>query len=82
MDKIRIMKPLKDTGIFCNVCGKKIVMEQGILKEDVFEASKEWGYFSKKDLEVHKFNICEDCYEQMISTFKIPIEVISKKEVL
>lgn len=82
MDKIRIMKPQKDMGIFCNVCGKKIVMEQGIMKEDVFEASKEWGYFSKKDLEVHKFNICEDCYEQMISTFKIPIEVVRKKEVL
>jgi ribosomal-protein-alanine N-acetyltransferase len=68
--------------LFCNVCGKKIVVEQGILKEDVMEVSKEWGYFSKKDLEVHKFNICEDCYETMISTFKIPIEIINKKEVL
>lgn len=82
MDK-RLMKNMGTDGeIYCNVCGKKIVIEKGILKEDVFEVTKEWGYFSRKDLEVHKFNICEDCYEKMIATFKIPIEIINKKEVL
>ncbi len=75
--KIRINKE-----VYCNVCGKRIIMEQGIMKEDVFEAAKEWGYFSKYDLEVHKFNICEECYDKLISTFKIPIEVVRKKEVL
>ncbi len=68
--------------LFCNVCGKKIVVEQGILKEDMVAVSKEWGYFSKRDLEVHRFNICEDCYDKLVATFKIPIEVINKKEVL
>ncbi len=76
------LKFIKSNDVRCNVCGKKIKMENGLLTEDVFEASKEWGYFSKKDLEVHKFNICEDCYEKLISTFKIPVNVISKKEVL
>ena len=36
--------------LFCNVCGKKMVVERGILKEDMIEVSKEWGYFSKRDL--------------------------------
>ncbi|MGB8452443.1 MAG: hypothetical protein WCD89_08930 [Anaerocolumna sp.] len=81
MDKVK-MKIRINNDIYCNMCGKKIVMEQGIMKEDVFEAAKEWGYFSKYDLEVHKFNICEECYDKLISTFKIPIEVVRKKEVL
>lgn len=72
----------KNTELFCNACGKKIKIEHGILKEDVFEASKEWGYFSKKDLQFHKFNICEECYENIVATFKIPIEIVNIEEVL
>lgn len=81
MDTKRVRKR-KVNEIYCNVCGRQIKMENGILKEDVFEATKEWGYFSKKDLEVHKFNICEDCYEEMISKFKIPVYISNKKEVM
>ena len=36
--------------IYCNVCGKKLFVEKGILKEDAFEAKKQWGYFSKKKM--------------------------------
>ncbi|MFU0826099.1 MAG: Fe3+ hydroxamate ABC transporter substrate-binding protein [Lachnoclostridium sp.] len=80
MDMVRKKQMVKD--IRCNVCGRKITIEQGIMKEDVFEATKEWGYFSKYDMEIHKFNICEACYDKLIATFKIPVEVIEKKEVL
>ena len=66
----------------CNVCGKEIKIINGIMREDVFEASKEWGYFSKKDLEIHTFNICESCYDKMISEFAIPVSVSCKDEVL
>lgn len=66
----------------CNVCGRKLKIENGILKEDVLEVRKEWGYFSKKDLEVHRFNICELCYNEMINKFVIPIEISKKREVL
>lgn len=68
--------------IQCNVCGKEIQIENDILKEDIFEVTKEWGYFSKKDLEVHKFNICEECYDKIISQFKIPISIKNKKEAI
>lgn len=70
------------TLILCNVCGKEIKLNNGILKEDVFEASKEWGFFSNRDLEVHRFNICEKCYENMIANFKIPVTIEDKREVL
>ncbi|HHT97982.1 MAG TPA: hypothetical protein GXZ90_08835 [Clostridiales bacterium] len=70
------------TLILCNVCGKEIKLNNGILKEDVFEASKEWGFFSNRDLEVHHFNICESCYENMIENFKIPVTIMDKREVL
>lgn len=81
MDTKRVKKK-KTNEMYCNVCGRQLEMENGILKEDVFEAAKEWGYFSNKDLEVHKFNICEDCYEEMISKFKIPVSILNKKEVI
>lgn len=68
--------------IQCNVCGKEIQIENDILKEDIFEVTKEWGYFSKKDLEVHKFNICEECYDKIVSQFKIPISIKNKKEAI
>lgn len=68
--------------LLCNGCGKTLKIENGILKEDAFEATKEWGYFSGKDLEVHHFNLCEECYNKMISGFKIPVEIRKKLEVL
>ncbi len=72
----------KQESFCCNVCAKEIQVNHGIVKEDVFEAVKEWGYFSKYDLEVHKFNICEECYDALIASFKIPIQIENKKEVL
>lgn len=68
--------------VTCNVCGRTLKMERGILMEDAFEATKEWGYFSSRDTEVHKFTICESCYDHMISQFKIPIIISETSEVL
>jgi Fe2+ or Zn2+ uptake regulation protein len=68
--------------IRCNCCGKALKVENGILKEDAFEATKEWGYFSKRDLEIHHFNLCEECYDRIISGFQIPVEVRNKTEAM
>jgi ribosomal-protein-alanine N-acetyltransferase len=59
--------------IYCNSCGKSIAMMNGILMEDAFEATKEWGYFSHRDMETHHFNLCEECYDKMVAEFKIPV---------
>ena len=64
-----------DTRIFCNACGKELYMENNILKEDAFEAKKQWGYFSKKDGETHSFDLCEECYDKWISGFQIPVGI-------
>lgn len=68
--------------VFCNVCGGEIEIKNGILKQDLFEVTKEWGYFSNKDLEIHKFNMCEKCYDKMVAGFKIPVQVINKTEAM
>lgn len=66
----------------CNACGKKLQEENGILREDALIIKKEWGYFSRKDLELHDFVLCEDCYDKWVASLKIPVTVSKKKEVL
>ena len=47
-----------------------------ITNEDILEVEKRWGYFSNnKDNEVHKFDLCEECYDEFVGTFQIPIEI-------
>lgn len=77
-----LVKERKKTALACNVCGRTLHMEKGMLREDVVQVTKEWGFFSNRDLETHKFTMCEDCYDHFISNFKIPIEISDKKEVL
>lgn len=71
-----------ETSLYCNLCGKELKVINGILMEDAFEATKEWGYFSERDMEVHHFNLCEECYNKLISEFQIPVEIRKKLEVL
>lgn len=55
--------------IICNKCGKEIK------QEDVLSVEKRWGYFSEKDNEVHHFDLCEQCYDEMVASFQIPINI-------
>ena len=82
MNRADDVKLKENKSVCCNSCGKQMKVENGILKEDAFEAIKEWGYFSERDMEVHHFNLCEDCYNKLISEFCIPVEVRKKLEVL
>lgn len=66
----------------CNCCGKKLLVENGILKEECIHIVHDFGYFSEKDGETHSFDLCEDCYTQMIAKFRIPIESREQKELL
>ena len=59
----------------CNACGRQI-------EKEALWVRKEWGYFSKRDLEVLEFAICESCYEKMIDQFVIPVKKTEKIEVL
>ncbi|MDK2808925.1 MAG: hypothetical protein PWP24_1662 [Clostridiales bacterium] len=68
--------------IKCNVCGIEIGEENTLIKKDFLMVKKEWGYFSKKDKELHQFNLCESCYDAWIKTFQIPVEKTEVTELL
>jgi ribosomal-protein-alanine N-acetyltransferase len=65
------MRIMAEQKLICNGCGRSLKIEQGILREDVFEGKKQWGYFSKRDGEIHSFLLCQDCYEKVIKNFAI-----------
>lgn len=68
--------------IKCNMCGKKIKIQNGIIVEGTLSIEYPWGYFSDKDGEIHKFDICQKCYDKMVGTFLIPVEVEENMELL
>lgn len=68
--------------IYCNKCKKEIKITSDIMKEDVYHGEKEWGYFSNKDGQIHQFDLCEECYDEIISQFEIPVNTKRKKEFL
>lgn len=82
MKRTNNVKNSFETPLRCNCCGREIKSENGILIEDAFEATKEWGYFSSRDMDVHQFNLCEECYDEITSKFKIPVQIKEKHEVI
>lgn len=68
--------------VLCNKCGRELKQINGILHEDGLFVRKDWGFFSEKDLQIHKFNLCEACYDAMIGQFTIPVTVEDKEAAL
>ncbi len=75
MRKYKVQEQLKIEKIICNKCGKEILVKQDLAQEDTVSVEKRWGYFSSKDNEVHRFDLCEDCYDEFVGSFQIPIEI-------
>ncbi len=71
---------MAENKLYCNGCGRILKCENGILREDVFEGKKQWGYFSKRDGEIHSFLLCEDCYDEMVGKFVTPPMVTEATE--
>lgn len=78
------MRKYKSSGelasVVCNGCGKKLVVEGGILREGAISINHAWDFFSEKDGEVHRWDLCEDCYDNMIHHFRIEPEVEEQVE--
>lgn len=55
----------------CNKCKKEIVNA----RNEGVEIQVQWGYFSNKDGQFHKWDLCEDCYDEIVGTLEIPPEV-------
>lgn len=63
----------KECSVKCNCCGKEIASDKYGYTSDYLSVNKRWGYNSSFDNEIHSFDICEECYKNIISNFKIPI---------
>ena len=59
--------------IIFNKCGKEIPVIGGVPSEDTLEVEKRWGYFSKKDNQLDRFDLCEDCYDELVESFRIKL---------
>ena len=68
--------------IYCNKCGKKVTVNNGIVKEGVFSITYGWGFFSGKDGETHNLDLCEECYDELIKSFIIPINIVERNEIV
>lgn len=73
MRQYRIKETKEVEKIVCNKCGRVIEAAGGLLREDVLQVEKRWGYFSEKDNRVDSFDLCERCYDEFVATFAIPI---------
>lgn len=71
---------LQPEKVCCNRCGRKLRVENGIIKEGCFCGDVVFGYFSRKDGIRHRFDLCEECYDAMIKEFFIPVSEIEEKE--
>ena len=74
MREYRIQEGKELEKIICNKCGTIILVNHGIAAEDVLSVEKRWNYFSQKDNDMHRFDLCEACYDELIETFQIPVE--------
>lgn len=68
--------------LICNKCGKKLSLKQGRVMEGVCSVTVRWDYFSHKDGEVHSFDLCEDCYDELIAQFCFPVSIEEERELL
>ena len=59
--------------IICNKCGREIKVIRGVAQEDYLSVTKRWGYFSNKDNQEDAFEICEDCYDELVASFKFKL---------
>ena len=68
--------------VFSNQCGKELLVKDGILKEGCFHADHTFDYFSNKDGYIYSFDLCEECFDQLILGFKKPVRISETKEYL
>lgn len=78
------MRKYKKSGqletVICNCCGKKLVVERGILREGAIEISHAWDFFSEKDGEIHRWDMCESCYDNLLNEFRIEPDIEEQVE--
>jgi len=78
------MRKYKSSGelknVICNCCGKKMIVEGGIIREGAISINHSWDFFSEKDGEIHHIDLCEECYDNIVNQFVIEPEVEEQVE--
>lgn len=72
----------KQEMMICNMCGRSLLVENGIPKEDYIQVSKPWGYFSEKDGKIYNFLLCEKCSDNLVKSFLVPVDIKDATELL
>ncbi len=68
-----IMNPV-EAPVVCNACGRTLPQKAGICQEDYVKIEKKWGYFSRKDGDIHTLCMCEDCFDRLLQHLKVPAQ--------
>lgn len=65
--------------IVCNKCGCEMDLEHFYYEEfmtDVIHEFKiSYGYGSQHDLHTYKFDLCDNCLDELYATFKVPPQI-------
>ena len=62
------------TEVVCNCCGRSLVVRAGIVEEGCVQGETAFGFFSQKDGEIHRFDLCETCYDKSLPVFRFPLK--------
>lgn len=57
--------------VFCNLCGSEIKKNQFGYFDDYLSVNKTWDYDSNFDGLTHSFDLCQNCYKNLIAQMKI-----------
>ena len=59
-----------------------VAVENGVVMEGRYTCEYQWGYFSEKDGQIHRFDLCEECYDKITAGFIIPPDIIDNPELI
>jgi len=62
----------------CDCCGKTVDGEMEVLSSDINDFHINFGYGSKFDMDTWNFDVCDECLEKWVSTFKHPIDKVER----
>ena len=82
MQKYQDVEERKLIQAVCNKCGRQLKVADGCLREGCVSVNAPFGYFSRRDGQIHRFDLCEDCYDSLIAQFAIPVEEEDAAELL
>ena len=67
-------------GVLREGCGKKLVVKSGVLREGAISIHHAWDFFSEKDGEIHRWDMCEECYDNLLGQFRVEPDVEEQVE--